>query len=406
MSSECCDVIVAHSPPIFTGHRSSQPNLQTCLLNNMRLVITQKPSPVPARRFVSSNSRGSSGSQAKSADNKLLQADQPGPGSVQTSKPRRPCLVRRADSDGSFGSSSSSSSSSSCSSSDENEPPSPTRRKKKVVFADDRGLSLTQVRLMNEPSNQPPKLLTVQQYLNQQSAAPAMGAGVALNKHMADQLWHLRFSQPASNYLDFRNRLDTNNISLENVIVKWPDHRVVGTVKVRNLSYDKEVFVRYTEDRWVTHRDALCTYVQQNITAMNANGSCSVAPAPVQNIYDTFSFCLQLPTSATAMEFAVCYKNVEFECWDNNDNKNYCVSVSGHGVPTGPLLQQLQEQNSPSAAADANSAVIEYDHQHRRNSRQHHQHQQKSPVHFFGAQSKQNSWNTWRDQKIDTSAYW
>lgn len=48
---------------------------------------------------------------------------------------------------------SSSSNSSSGSSSDENEPASPTRRKKRVVFADDRGLSLTQVSAMGENAN-------------------------------------------------------------------------------------------------------------------------------------------------------------------------------------------------------------------------------------------------------------
>jgi protein phosphatase 1 regulatory subunit 3A/B/C/D/E len=45
--------------------------------------------------------------------------------------PRRPCLVVRPED--------------TSSSSDENDLPSPTRLKKKVVFADDKGLSLTQV---------------------------------------------------------------------------------------------------------------------------------------------------------------------------------------------------------------------------------------------------------------------
>lgn len=258
---------------------------------------------------------------------------------------------------------------------------------------------------MNEPSNQPPKLLTVCQYLNPLAAVTAAGAGGAANKHAGGvQLWHLRFPQPASNYLDFRRRLDTSNISLENVIVKSPEHRIVGTVKVRNLSYNKEVFVRCTEDKWAAHRDAACTYVHQN-TAVNANGSCSVAPAPapVQNIYDTFTFCLELPSNANAMEFAVCYRCADFEYWDNNDGNNYCVSASG------PPPQQTQEPNTtpavsrlppaavsrlPAAAAAGVNPTAEYDHR------------QMLPVHFFGAQSKQNLWTSWREQKNDTTAYW
>jgi len=47
--------------------------------------------------------------------------------------PRRPCLVVRPED--------------TCGSTDESDLPSPTRLKKKVVFADDKGLSLTQVRL-------------------------------------------------------------------------------------------------------------------------------------------------------------------------------------------------------------------------------------------------------------------
>lgn len=148
MSSECCDVIVVHSPPIFTGHRNAQPNLQTavCIYNNIRLAVTQQQSsPVPVRRYVSSNSRGSSSASSSStrssSDSKSLQSV--GQQNLQTAKPRRPCLVTRADSESSIGSSSSGSSS------DENEPHSPIRRKKKVVFADDRGLSLTQVSIHN-----------------------------------------------------------------------------------------------------------------------------------------------------------------------------------------------------------------------------------------------------------------
>lgn len=121
MLTECCDVIVAHSPPLFTTH-NGQPELSV-LYQNFRLVMNQKQqSPLSVRRFNTSRSSGSPTRELRQAT---------------PAKPRRPCLVIRADSEGSMGSSSSSS--------DENEPSSPVRRKKKVVFADDRGLSLTQV---------------------------------------------------------------------------------------------------------------------------------------------------------------------------------------------------------------------------------------------------------------------
>lgn len=281
---------------------------------------------------------------------------------------------------------------------------------------------------MSEPSNQPPKLMTVSPYLNQQSAA-AVASSSSSNGKQLEQQWQLRFPQPASSYLDFRKRLDENNVSLENVIVKSPDKRIVGTVKVRNLSYDKEVFVRSTRDRWATHQDTLCTYVQNNAMINAAAGGCgggpfSAASGPVQNpvtaIYDTFSFRLPLPVDAAAMEFAVCYKSARFEFWDSNDGNNYWLSLGPCGVPVGGGLQQssvvgsipLQQHAAAGTSATGSSmslasslastscmSTVDFDH--------HLQHA-KQPVHYFGSESRHNSWNVWRDQKLDndSSGYW
>ncbi|XP_050420656.1 protein phosphatase 1 regulatory subunit 3B-like isoform X2 [Adelges cooleyi] len=360
MLAECCDVMVAHSPPLFSTSHTPPPELSV-LYQNLRLVMTQQQSPLSVRRY--SNARPSCSSIGDDRQSTTTTTPQ--------IKPRRPCLVTRIDSDGSLGSSSSGSSS------DENEPPSPTRRKKKVVFADDRGLSLTQVRLMSEPSNQPPKSMSIAPYLNHhlnvsQSAATA-------SKQSTEQ-WQLRFPQPASSYLDFRKRLDDSGVSLENVIVKSQDSRIVGTVKVRNLSYDKEVFVRCTHDKWTTFADTLCSYVQNN-SMMTSNG----ASGPVQNvtaIYDTFSFRLPLPGDAAAMEFAVCYKAGEFEHWDNNDGANYCLSVNN----------QSAQSQAVAATPSPPPSLTEFD---------------QKPVLFFGAQPKQNSCSSvWRDKKNDTYTYW
>lgn len=250
---------------------------------------------------------------------------------------------------------------------------------------------------MNEPSNQPPKLMNFSPYLNQQHSLTSalVGAGVMPANQLQDKQkrWQVRFSQPASCYLDFRKRLDTENISLENVIVKSPDNRVVGTVKVRNLSYDKEVFVRSTDDKWATHTDTLCSYVQNSGSSCGGGGGnagCGGGGGPMQNgvtaIYDTFSFGLQLPTNASSLEFAVCYKSLEFECWDSNDGNNYCLSLSCGQSAVGQQPQQHSVLSS--------GGMPDFDHR------------PKQPVHYFGAQSRQNSWTTWRDQKNDATAYW
>lgn len=314
---------------------------------------------------------------------------------------------------------------------------------------------------MNEPSNQPPKLMAAGPYLKNgggggvaaasasptaQSSAASAPAGVpglgmsAARQGTADHpQWRLWFPQPASNYLDFRRRLDVDNVSLENVIVKPADRWIVGTVKVRNLSYDKDVFVRCTRDKWATHQDTVCAYVQNN-AMVTAAASCSPHHhgqgsgcnghghghghghgnnngnnnGGVAAIYDTFSFRLPLPRDAAAMEFAVCYKSPEFECWDNNDGRNYALSLHDPSAagqqpaaavrgkpPLSPSLSAPLLLLPPSSAASASSSsaasasLSSYE-------------AAKQPVHYFGAQSKHNSWGAFRDplHKKSSSAYW
>lgn len=209
--------------------------------------------------------------------------------------PKRPCLVIRPNDE----------SSSSCSSGDE-DPSSPTKLKKKVVFADDKGMSLTQVRVMTEPSNVPP--LWSMRFLAE------VTQGVTAEPEAQQEPWEITFAQPASDYVQFRKSLDENNVSLENVIVKEGEEQVVGTVKVKNLAFNKEVFVRFTSDSWKTHEDAYCNYVPNNI-----------ATSSTYVVFDTFSFKINLPPKSRRLEFCVCFNCEDREYWDNSDGKNYVI---------------------------------------------------------------------------------
>lgn len=183
---------------------------------------------------------------------------------------------------------------------------SPTRLKKKVVFADDQGHPLTHIRVLTERSDCPPRWTA--DFLEQVT-------GGAKAEAVADQ-WELAFPQPASDYLGMRQKLEKENVSLENVIIQEAENRIVGTVKVRNLSYHKEVSIRYTTDHWTTHEDVQATFVPSTSTT---GGS--------YDIYDNFSFVLPLPSSSQAdkLEFCVCYQCDHVEYWDNNSNKNYVI---------------------------------------------------------------------------------
>lgn len=100
--------------------------------------------------------------------------------------------------------------------------------------------------------------------------------------------------------------MEATNVSLENVIIKESESTVVGTVKVKNLSFHKEVLIRSSWDGWKSQTDTFCTYSKL----------VSVSGAYV--IYDTFSFKLTLPPQSRNLEFCVCYRADGKEFWDNN----------------------------------------------------------------------------------------
>lgn len=181
-----------------------------------------------------------------------------------------------------------------------------SKTRKKVIFADDEGLALTEVRVMSEPSNVPPYWsIKFLEQITQGLVSP----------QPADQ-WTVDFKQPASDYLTFRQTIEREFVSLENVIVRDDESIIVGTVKVKNISYQKEVVVRVTWDDWKSQQDIYCTYAR--------------AYGPVTTIahvvFDTFSFKITLPPSSKRLEFCICYRVNNREYWDNNDNKNYTIS--------------------------------------------------------------------------------
>lgn len=110
----------------------------------------------------------------------------------------------------------------------------------------------------------------------------------------------------------FRRRiLEEKNVSLENVIVRENESIVVGTVKVRNLCFDKEVIVRVTYDHWKSQEDIQCTY---------SNFGASTGVGGAYALFDTFSFKLTLPPSSKrSVEFCVCFRCNGQEYWDSNN---------------------------------------------------------------------------------------
>jgi protein phosphatase 1 regulatory subunit 3A/B/C/D/E len=179
-------------------------------------------------------------------------------------------------------------------------------------------------------------------------------------------VYALSFAQPASDYLKFRNRINEKNVSLENVVLNR--FQLSGTIKVKNISYSKQVFVRTSFNKWTTFEDHLAQYVANdtysssgggggaNGGAGSSGGNVMSSPTssslsatfyslnrpdysmqPKHKEFDTFRFEFELPRTAqenasadpnnsvnASIQFCVCYRTDNSgEFWDSNEGKNY-----------------------------------------------------------------------------------
>ncbi|XP_061589489.1 protein phosphatase 1 regulatory subunit 3B [Cololabis saira] len=173
------------------------------------------------------------------------------------------------------------------------------KTKKRLTFADQKGLPLTTVKTfeISDPIYIP---LNIQQM---QSSALALSG--------QESKLVLDFTQPSSDYLIFHQNLDKRFVSLEHCVLK--ETAFAGTVKVKNVSFEKSVKLRVTSDRWKSHMDVTCEYVKD---------------AYPSSYSDTFSFQVSLPSELQPherVEFAVCYEVDGCQYWDNNQGKNYHI---------------------------------------------------------------------------------
>lgn len=199
-----------------------------------------------------------------------------------------------------------------------------TEKKKRVSFADDKGLSLVDIRLISESPESNPTW--ADDFLSM------LTCGVKPNVTL-EKKWKPTFDHPPFDSKVLSRRTEKDMVALENAVLQDDNEDLLtGLIKVKNIAFEKNVFVRATFDRWVSYVDIPATFANENdeqISPMEASGG-----------LDTFKFSVEIPPSATryqVVEFCVGYQCSGKEYWDNNSGINYrlvCSSSAHRQCPT------------------------------------------------------------------------
>eukprot|EP00062_Callorhinchus_milii_P013753 gi/632962192/ref/XP_007897173.1/ PREDICTED: protein phosphatase 1 regulatory subunit 3B [Callorhinchus milii] len=198
-----------------------------------------------------------------------------------------------------------------------------TKEHKRVSFADSKGLPLTSVKLfdLNE--------FDISFRINE-----LISNLLSLKTVDKDSLL-LDFDQPTADYVDFEKRLESDTVCLENCMLE--DKLIVGTVKVKNLAFEKSLKVRITFDTWKSFREHDCRYVLDPYGGSDR---------------DTFAFEIHLPEYIAPherVEFAIRYESEGKTWWDSNLGQNYRIirselkCATETTKPTQPLDAILAE---------------------------------------------------------------
>lgn len=199
---------------------------------------------------------------------------------------------------------------------------------KKVSFSDEVGLALTSVRTFSSSFSCPfpdgEELRSCSSTERSSTTAPS---------------FVLNFRQPRTCMLTFVEKLEKNSVQLGSIEIK--DGVIVGEIVVKNLAYEKTVFVRYTGTRWNSFTDVYASYVSRK-------------PEPNLPGCDAFEFQFPVPLEVHrdgCVEFAVCYEVDGMTFWDNGgDGKNYRVTkLFSHRSSTDSRRSSHSHDVCPSA---------------------------------------------------------
>ncbi|XP_060765402.1 protein phosphatase 1 regulatory subunit 3C-like [Neoarius graeffei] len=192
-----------------------------------------------------------------------------------------------------------------CPASDLINPDGTFKKKKQVVFADEKGLALTTVRLFQaDPPVSDEEELTLPVKIKTESSVQSKKPRLRLG-----------FLQPSADSPSYRESLAKSLVHLESCNLIYGS--LVGKVRVCNISPEKAVHVRITYDSWRSHQDIQCTPVQQKNESTETE--LFVFNIPV----------LSCPSEQDRVEFCVSFRpgSGNMILWDNNGGQNYQILV-------------------------------------------------------------------------------
>ncbi|XP_073508051.1 protein phosphatase 1 regulatory subunit 3A [Phyllobates terribilis] len=109
-------------------------------------------------------------------------------------------------------------------------------------------------------------------------------------------------------------RLQVKKVTLEAVDFISGTSSMKGIIRVLNVSFEKQVYVRMSLDSWQSHYDLLAEYVPDS-----CNGE-------TDQFFFTISLVSPYQKEGARVDFCICYETAVGTFWDNNDGHNYVLT--------------------------------------------------------------------------------
>ena len=181
-----------------------------------------------------------------------------------------------------------------------------TKIKKRVSFADAAGFTLEFVKTIPTHSGEDNVTIYTSNAfnVNNNNSRLSLPSPRLRGKNLAPC-----FTEPCKTS-SFFERVYSQNVCLESIVCD--DFVFAGTVRVTNISFAKEVTVRFTLDDWKSYRDIWADYFSSSMDGKT----------------DKFWFRIAVPVDSPVdqeIKFAIRYCIGGREFWDNNLNRNYKI---------------------------------------------------------------------------------